>query len=52
MPKEITWSLHSETGNWNTSFNTARIGDYLNFLNSNVLGGTLGKKKSSYRNGI
>ena len=32
MPRQITWSLHSETGNWNTSFNAGRITDFLNFL--------------------
>jgi hypothetical protein len=32
MARQITWSLHTETGNWNTSFNAGRIGDYLNFL--------------------
>ena len=32
MAREITWSLHTETGNWNTSFNTARITDFLNYL--------------------
>lgn len=32
MARQITWSFHTETGNWNTSYNAGRIGDYLNFL--------------------
>ena len=32
MTRQITWSLHSENGRWDTSFNVARISDYLNFL--------------------
>lgn len=32
MARDITWSLHSETGNWLTSYNLGRIGDYLNYL--------------------
>lgn len=32
MPRQITWSFHSETGGWATSFNAGSITDYLNFL--------------------
>ena len=32
MPRQITWSLHTETGNNNTSFSTATITPALNFL--------------------
>lgn len=32
MAREITWSWHTEVGHWNTSYNAARIGDFLNFL--------------------
>lgn len=32
MPRQITWSYHTETGSTNTSFNTKMINPALNFL--------------------